>query len=69
MGHGQISEGDFIQFSAHEVNRPDKKRAALVYEDLCRYLPHPNLKAATPKMISRVYRESIYEQAMSPAVI
>ncbi|HAV14382.1 MAG TPA: nitrate ABC transporter ATP-binding protein [Opitutae bacterium] len=69
MGHGKTSEGAFIQFSANDVNRPDAERARLVYEDLCRFLPHPNLKAATPKLISRVFRESLYEQAMNPAVI
>lgn len=69
MGYGRTSEGAFIQFNANDINRPDAKRAALVYDDLRRYVPHANLKQATPNMISRVYRESIYEQAMSPAVI
>ncbi|MGJ8638155.1 MAG: CmpA/NrtA family ABC transporter substrate-binding protein [Opitutaceae bacterium] len=69
MGYGKCSEGSFIQFNSNQVNRPDAKRASLVYEDLCRYMPHADLKAATPKMISRVFRESVYEQAMSPALI
>lgn len=69
MGFGRTSDGAFIHFDANDVNRPDAERASLVYDDLRRYVSHANLKAATPKMISRVYRESIYEQAMSPAVI
>lgn len=69
MGYGKTSEGVFLQFNGAGVNRPDAERASYVYKDLCRYVPHTNLKAATLKMISRVYRESIYDQAMSPAVI
>ncbi len=66
MGYGREFEGSFIRFK--DVNCPDPERAALVLEDLCRYVPHEGLKAVPKNMISRVYRESIYEQAMSPTV-
>ena len=69
MGYGAVSDNSFIDFNGSHVNRPDAARATLVYKDLRRYLPHPNLKAATKNMISRVYRESIYEQAMTLTAI
>ncbi|MGJ8651082.1 MAG: CmpA/NrtA family ABC transporter substrate-binding protein [Opitutaceae bacterium] len=68
MGYDRVSTGSFIRFSGGEMNRPDVTRASLVYEDLCRYVPHASTKPFTEAMISRVYRESIYEQAMCTAV-
>ncbi len=69
MGYDRVSSGSFIRFSGEGINQPDAASAKLVYEDLRRYVPHANLKSTTAKMISRVYRESIYEQAMSPVAL
>lgn len=67
-GYGETANGSFLRFRGESLNCPDRQRATLVYEDLMRYLPKASLEAITPKMISRVYRESIYEQAMSLSV-
>jgi ABC-type nitrate/sulfonate/bicarbonate transport system substrate-binding protein len=69
MGYGAESSDKFIRFHGEEVNRPDIKRAELVYEDLLRFLPNTAFEPISKKMISRIYRASIYEQAMSPVVI
>ena len=68
MGYECVSNGSFIRFSGDDVNKPDVARASLVYEDLCRYVPSAGEKPFSKSMISRIYRESIYEQAMSTAV-
>jgi ABC-type nitrate/sulfonate/bicarbonate transport system substrate-binding protein len=70
-GYGDIYTGTFIRFSGGGLNCPDIQRATSVYEDLIRFMPSavPTADAASKKMISRVYRASIYEQATSPVVI
>lgn len=63
-GHPSSESNTFIRFSGSGLNCPDAKRAALVYEDLVRFVPHEAHEAQTKKMISKVYRESIYKQAL-----
>lgn len=65
MGHGQFFEGQFIRFSGDKLNCPDPARATSVYEDLVRYLPGRKLEPVSAKMISRIYRASLYRQAIS----
>jgi ABC-type nitrate/sulfonate/bicarbonate transport system substrate-binding protein len=69
MGYDRVSEGPFLRFRGEDVNCPDAQRASIVLEDLCRYVPHEGLEGIPKNMLSRVYRESIYEKAMCPAVI
>ncbi|MEO0510242.1 MAG: CmpA/NrtA family ABC transporter substrate-binding protein [Verrucomicrobiota bacterium] len=68
MGQGRSSEGRFICFRDEAVNRPDLERAGLVLDDLCRYAPQERLKSVPKSLLSRVYREEIYDQAASPVV-
>lgn len=69
MGYGKVSTGSFIRFSGNGLNCPDVERASSVYQDLLRYMPNQNLEDNSKKIISRVYRASIYEQAISPIVV
>lgn len=69
MGYGDVFSGTFIRFNGDGVNCPDAARASLVYEDLLRFMPGAGFEPISKKMISRVYRASIYEQAISPVVI
>jgi ABC-type nitrate/sulfonate/bicarbonate transport system substrate-binding protein len=70
-GVGDDYSGQFIRFTGSEVNCPDAKRASLVLEDLLRFMPNavPTSEVASKEMISRVYRESIYNQAMHSSVV
>lgn len=70
LGYGEVFEGEFIHFSGNQLNAPDSERATMVYEDLLKYIPGLAVESAgdANKMISRVYRTSIYEQAQSPVV-
>jgi len=65
LGYDRLADGPFIRFRGEGVNRPDLKRAEQVFTDLCSYMPHDSLKAASKSMLSRIYREEIYDQAMS----
>lgn len=69
MGHGQFSEGAFVRFYGEGVNCPNVERAKLVCQDLQRYMPNAQIGPITNKMISSIYRASIFEQAESPAVL
>ncbi|MDQ8193876.1 CmpA/NrtA family ABC transporter substrate-binding protein [Coraliomargarita sp. SDUM461004] len=62
MGYAQTVHGEFIRFSGRDLNCPDLKRAALVYDDLLRFMPH-NVSKLSTDLIPRVFRESIYAQA------
>lgn len=64
-GMGRIADGRFIRFRDEAVNRPDAERAKWVLEDLCRYAPHERLESVPDALLSRVYREDIYDQASS----
>jgi ABC-type nitrate/sulfonate/bicarbonate transport system substrate-binding protein len=66
MGYGRESSGSFVGFKGPDVNCPDAARASLVLDDLCRYVPSVGLKASAKNLVSRVWRESIYQQAMEP---
>lgn len=66
LGQGRHAEGRFIRFHGNAVNRPDTDRASAVFDDLCRFAPNQLLKDATKRVINRIYREEIYDQAMSP---
>ena len=68
MGYGRESNGSFLRFKGDDVNCPDAARASLVLEDLCRYVPHENLESIPKNLVSRVWRESIYQQAMNSTV-
>lgn len=70
MGYGKVATGSFIRFSGDNLNCPDVERASSVYQDLLSFMPtNAKFEGISKKMISRVYRASIYEQAMSPVVI
>lgn len=65
MGFGNESTGSFLKFSGDATNRPDPKRAAQVLNDLTSYIKHDDLKQFnTKKLLSGVYREDIYDQAL-----
>lgn len=64
MGDGRIAEGPFLSFQGEGVDRPDGKRAQQVLDDLIRYMPHEKLERVPKGVISRVYREDLYDQAM-----
>lgn len=68
MGAGKTAEGPFLRFSGDDVNRPDRERAKQVLNDLSRYISHVKLAEITRTLISRVYREDIYDQAMGMIV-
>lgn len=65
MGYGVEASGHFIQFSGDNLNRPDAKRAEHVLSDLMRYIKHDVIAQVNPKkLLSGVYREDLYDQAM-----
>jgi ABC-type nitrate/sulfonate/bicarbonate transport system substrate-binding protein len=66
MGGGRTADGPFLRFRGEAVNRPDRDRAKQVLDDLSRYVSHAKLKNISRTLSSRVYREDIYDQAMSP---
>jgi ABC-type nitrate/sulfonate/bicarbonate transport system substrate-binding protein len=66
LGGGRTAEGPFLRFGGEAVNRPDHQRAKQVLNDLSRYVSHERLKNISRTLSSRVYREDIYDQAMSP---
>lgn len=68
MGSGRIAEGPFLRFHGDDVNRPDRSRAKQIVNDLSRYVLHDKLNEIPRNLISRVYREDIYDQAMCPLV-
>ncbi|MFT5622878.1 MAG: ABC-type nitrate/sulfonate/bicarbonate transport system substrate-binding protein [Bacteroidia bacterium] len=65
MGYGRVANGSFLRFSGTGVNRPDRTRAKEVYADLSKYILKDGSTSAPQGMLSRVYREDIYDQAMS----
>ncbi len=65
---GAVSEVQFMRFSGHEVNCPTQAHAASVYEDLKRFLPPGTPKSVPKDILTRVYREKIYERVTSPVV-
>ena len=68
MGGGRTAEGPFLRFRGDDVNRPDRARAKDILNDLTRFVPHENLEHIPRTLISRVYREDIYDQAMCSVV-
>ena len=69
MGFQRESTGAFLRFKGDAVNCPDAKRASLVLEDLRRYVPHVNLELIPKDLVSQVWRESLYHQAMAAAAV
>ena len=66
---GRTAEGPFLRFRGDDVNRPDRERAKDILNDLTRFMSHENLKNISRTLISRVYREDIYDQAMGQILI
>lgn len=69
MGGGRTAEGPFLRFRGDDVNRPDRERAKDILNDLTRFMSHENLKNIPRTLISRAYREDIYDQAMGQILI
>ena len=68
MGFGRSADGPFLRFRGEDVNRPDRERAKQLLNDLIKFMPHEHFKSIPRTLISRVYREDIYDQAMCPVV-
>jgi ABC-type nitrate/sulfonate/bicarbonate transport system substrate-binding protein len=68
LGFGRVAEGPFLSFRGDDLNRPDRTRAKMVLNDLIRYLPDEKLKSIPRTLISRAYREEVFDQAMCPVV-
>lgn len=69
MGYNQVSTGSFIHFSGDDLNRPDERRAAAVFEDVCKYLDHEKLKDVDKGLLKKAYRSDIYLAAAEQAAI
>ena len=67
-GYGQTTSGTFIRFSGDQLNCPDLERASQVYDDLVRFVPNGKSDEMTRKVISGIYRESIYKKSMRSLV-
>jgi len=68
MGYGAVSTTPFVRFTGEGVNRPDAKSINLIGQDIERYLPKDSVKALSKNLLSRVYRASIYDQAIRAVV-
>ncbi|PDH28607.1 MAG: nitrate ABC transporter ATP-binding protein [Puniceicoccaceae bacterium MED-G30] len=65
LGAGRDYNGTFIHFSGSDINRPDARRAEVVWEDFRRYTANDKARSASSSMIAKAYREDLYEQALS----
>ena len=68
LGYGLEAEGSFLRFSGADLNRPDRPRAEQVHADLLKYVLKESSESVAHRMLPRVYREDIYDQAMSAVV-
>ncbi len=64
MGDGCVADGPFLRFCGEGINRPDRERAQQVLDDLGRFIPHERLESVPKGLISRVYRDDLYDLAM-----
>jgi ABC-type nitrate/sulfonate/bicarbonate transport system substrate-binding protein len=64
LGDGRVAEGPLLRFRGEAINRPNRERAQLVLDDLGRFMPHEKLECLPPGLISRVYRDDLYDLAM-----
>jgi len=67
MGCGATGGEGFVRFHGEEVNRPTRDRMRRVLKDLCRYLDHEVLGNIPRDLMTRVCRESIYDEALGLA--
>ena len=65
LGFERVAEGPFLSFHGAGVNRPDRKRAKMILDDLIRYRPAEKPLSIPRTLISQAYREDIYDQVMS----
>lgn len=68
MGYGEASTIPFIRFTGDDVNRPNTELSKMISEDISRYLPHDLAKAIPKNLLSRVFRASIYDEAIRSVV-
>ena len=61
-------EEPFIRFYGDSINRPDAKRAALVFDDFCRYTPDVKIDELSKSILRHVYREDLYDRVNSSVV-
>ena len=64
LGQNQFYEGSFIRFSGDGVNTPDPERAGWVLDDLQRYTSADIPKASRNRLISSIFKQSIFEDSL-----